>query len=360
MEASKNAGDVLKQLTATLSRAANDLSRADKARKRKADTEKVAQAKKAAKKQEQEKKRLEDSLKKAHKDDQSLIFFQDLPIFNDIPVLEEGTFAQDIAKVGEGPYLVKALSLSSIVEGNSQNILSVFAAQFPMAPQAREKGRVQSQLKVTDAQLQKIQEGFCGFARKNGVCMWPDEKPHQDLRMVHLYGFLGNMVYTGPEFNSLATWRYTHRGEREVILINFSEFWNILTPTQQQHQLTGDYNVTHYLQDLLRNASSEDAFMKTLMAMAAKEEKICHKVYVGPKTLLFVPSGMLVIERCINGGVNVGMRMSVKDQSAMAMQNLQGLLRIHEQYAPNATMTQIWKKATDVSDPSPDASGGGN
>ncbi|CAE7781235.1 unnamed protein product, partial [Symbiodinium sp. CCMP2456] len=330
IEAAKNANDVMKQLIGCLSRAGGDLSRAEKSRKRKIETDQIAEAKKAAKKKEQAKKQLEESLKKVQKDEKNLIFFQALPVFSDIPIIDESNFVAEISKAGEGPYMVRVPSLATIIEGNSQNILSVFAAQFPMAPAAREKGRVQSPLKVTGGQLQKIQEGFCSFLRKAGVNMWPEpESEHKeasDLRMVHLYGFLGNMVYA--EYNSLATLRYTHRGEREVILMNFSEFWSVLTPEQQQHELTGAYNVTHYVQDLLRHASSEDFFMKEIIRLASEQgggqKKFLHKVHVGPKCLLFVPAGMLVIERCMNGGINVGMRMSLQDHSDMAMQNLKG------------------------------------
>ena len=352
IEAAKNANDVMKQLIGCLSRASGDLSRAEKSRKRRIETEQVAEAKKAAKKKEQEKKQLEENLKKVQKDEKSLIFFQALPVFSDIPIFDESKFVAEVSTAGEGPYMVRVPSLATIIEGNSQNILSVFAAQFPMAPAAREKGRVQSPLKVTGGQLQKIQEGFCSFLRKDGVNLWPEseQKEASDLRTVHLYGFLGNMVYAGPEYNSLATLRYTHRGEREVILMNFSEFWSVLTPEQQQHELTSKYNVTHYVQDLLRHASSEDFFMKEIMRLASEQgggqKKLLHKVHVGPKSLLFVPAGMLVVERCINGGINVGMRMSLQDHSEMAMQNLKGLLQIHQHYAPKATLTELWKTAT--------------
>ena len=353
----KDAGDVVKHLTAALSRASGDLSRAEKARKRKAETEVAAAAKKAAKKKEQDQKKMEENLKKVNtaSNGEKSIFFQDvLPIFKDIPVLDENTFAQDVAKLCDSPYIVKAPNLGTIIEGNTQNILAVFAAQFPMAPQAREKGRVQSPLKVTDSQMQKIQEAMYGFAQKDKASLWPTPSKEKDkvgdIGQVQIFGFLGNMVYAGPEYNSLGTLRFTQKGERQVVLMNFSEFWPLLAPEQQQHALDAKYNLTHYLQDLLRNASSEDVFVKELLKMsvaASKDDRkfLLYKGVIPPKSILYVPAGVLVIERCLNGGHCVGLRMSLVDRSSIGQQNLNGILTIHQAYAPDATLTETWKQA---------------
>ena len=99
--------------------------------------------------------------------------------------------------------MVQAPALANIIEANGQNILSVFAAQFPMAQQAREKGRVQCSLRVTEAQTQKIREGFMSLKRPDKVEMFTgsefDKSTGVDLSQIQLYGFLGNMVYCGPE-----------------------------------------------------------------------------------------------------------------------------------------------------------------
>ena len=354
MESAKSSFDVLKQLNATLGRATGDLSRAEKARKRKQATEQAAAAKKAAKKQEQEKKALQDSLKKVEKSGSQLlpVLFQDLPIFNDLLCVPEKAFSGKIAAAGEGPYLVQgADDLASIMEAGCGNILSVFAAQFPTAQQAREKGRVQSLLKVPEAQESKMKEAVMSMTRTD-VEIWGD-KEFGDLSNFHLYGFMGNMIYAGPEFNSLASLRYTHRGERQVILVSFSDFWGMLSADQQQHELSGTYNVTHYLQDLLRNASSEDHFMKQLLDMAGKGNKVVFKGIVGPKSVLFVPAGTLVIERCLNGGINVGLRLSLKDGSALGVQSLTSMLQLHQQYAGTSSQVEMWKKALSMSKAKP-------
>ena len=147
----------------------------------------------------------------------------------------------------DGPYLVQAPNISSVIESNTQNILSVFSAQFPMAQQAREKGRVQSLLRVTEAQVQKIKEAIMSCKRPGDVELFTGSELEKgaDLSQVHLYGFLGNMLYCGPEYNSLATFRFTQKGERTVILLNFSSLWGMLSPEQRQFKLEPNYNITH-------------------------------------------------------------------------------------------------------------------
>ena len=209
---------------------------------------------------------------------------------------------------------------------------------------------MQCSLRVTEAQTEKIREGFVSLKRPDKVEMFTgsefDKSTGVDLSQIQLYGFLGNMVYCGPEYNSLATFRYTRKGERTVILMNFSTLWGLLSPEQQQFKLEPNYNITHYLQDLLSKTTSEDHLMKALVA-AASNDKVKHvfKGNVGPKTLLYVPAGMLVIERCLNSSISMGLRVSARDSGACSMENLSGLHRIHAEYAPDSSMTKIWKVA---------------
>ena len=320
---------------------AGDLSRAEKARKRRAETEKVAEARKAAKKKEAEQKKIEDTLKQIGK----TFSGSDL-----IPILEENKFSTSIADHADGPYIHGAGAGSRQHHRSQRPEHPVFAAQFPMAQQAREKGRVQCSLRVTEAQTEKIREGFVSLKRPDKVEMFTgsefDKSTGVDLSQIQLYGFLGNMVYCGPEYNSLATFRYTHKGERTVILMNFSTLWGLLSPEQQQFKLEPNYNITHYLQDLLSKTTSEDHLMKALVAAASNDKvKRVFKGNVGPKTLLYVPAGMVVIERCLNSSISMGLRVSARDSGACSMENLSGLHRIHAEYAPDSSMTKIWKVA---------------
>ena len=314
---------------------------------RKVEAEAASEAKKAAKSREAAQKKLESQLKQASKVSEiSHIWFQDLPIFANLPEIAEANFSTEIGKHSDEPYMVQVPSLCNVIESNAQSILSVFAAQFPMSPQARERGRVQSPLKVTEAQLQKIKEGVASFKRGDNVKFFEGSDKSLDLSQVHLFGFMASMVYCGPEFNSLATLRYTHKGERTVILMKFTDFWSKLGQDEVQFKLDPKYNITHYLQDLLSKATAESHVVKQLMEASVQENIMMYRGTIGPKTLLYVPAGVLVIERSLNQSSTVGLRLSVQDLEGSALANLAELLRIHEQYAPDSTLAKIWKVAS--------------
>ena len=54
---------------------------------------------------------------------------------------------------------------------------------------------------------------------------------------------------------------------------------------------------------------------------------------------------MLIIERCLNSGINVGLRLSARDSGSSSVANLSGLRRIHVEYAPDSTIAKMWKAA---------------
>ena len=338
MEELKNSVELGKRLQASLKRAADDLTRAEASRKRKAQCDVEKTAKKELRKKEVEHKKMLDSLKKikggAASGHDGPVFFKDLGIFMLLPVFEEASFKSGKLD-SKTPYIVQVKTLANVVESVLQSTLSVFSAQFAMAPQARAQGRVQSPLGAGEAHVRKIKEAILSLKRDDQVSYFSDEdkdKKHNLVSDLCIFGFTGAMVYCGPEYQSLASFRYNRKGDRQVCILSFNDFWQHLSDAQRKVELTAQYNVTQFIQDVLQKCTAEDPLVKNLIQAVASggdSAKCLWKGTVAARSLLYVPAGYLLVEQCLNNGINVGLRVSVRDVAAASAANLQALSGLH-------------------------------
>ena len=291
----------------------------------------IQSAAKEQKKKESAQKKVENSLKKVQVKD-GHIFFSSLNIFKAIEVFDDSSFAASTANRDPGvPYIVQSKAISGAIESNLQSMMSVFSAQFGMTPQARASGRVQCPVKASEGSVSKIQEAFMAVKAGEHVRLFTeDEKKNFGLSSdVCLFGFVSGMTYSGPEYLSMANFRYSHRGERLVCLLSFNAFWDRLSAEHKGIKLSDRYNITQFIQDVLQK---NDLLIKNLVESAAAGEDGKHvwKATVTAKSVLYVPAGFLVVEQCLNNAINVGVRMSVKDLSNTSKENLTSLFSLHK------------------------------
>ena len=176
---------------------------------------------------------------------------------------------------------------------------------------------------------------MASLVRDSDVSYFSDEdkdKKHNLVSELCIFGFTGTMVYCGPEYQSLASFRYNHKGDRLVCIMSFNDFWQRLSDAQRKVELTPQYNVTQFIQDVLQKCTAEDPLMKNLIEAVASggdSAKCMWKGTVTAKSLLYIPAGYLLIEQCLNNGINVGIRVSVRDVGAASAANLQALSGLH-------------------------------
>ena len=99
--------------------------------------------------------------------------------------------------------------------------------------------------------------------------------------------------------------------------------------------------MTHFVQDLLLKLDAADDLFK---ALATDDELKVWKGHVPSNALLYIPAGMLLVERTLNNNLVAGLSVQVYDETPTAQANIAKMLKIHERYAGNdSKLGSIWK-----------------
>ena len=153
-----------------------------------------------------------------------------------------------------------------------KGFLQIFETQFPLSKQAREKGRVQSVIKVESTN--KIKELMLEFVSSKSRCFQstsgPDDSaknPNSDLGCLHTYGFTSSMRFSGTEFMGMAAVRFGVRGDREVVAVNAADLWPIVLEhhAEEAAKLSAEKNVASFLGEKLMYGSCECAWVQALL-----------------------------------------------------------------------------------------------
>ena len=154
-----------------------------------------------------------------------------------------------------------------------------------------------------------------------------------DVSDVCMFGFTNDMQYAGPEFLALASLRFSCRGDREVICCHAPALWQLLQKHNavDNEQLSSDRPVTTVIGEKVLHAKMDDAWVRELLS--STDPKMFYKGVVPENGLIFTPAGMIVLERTLNKQCNVGIRLTINDQSLSSLENLQTLRGIHMIYA---------------------------
>ena len=218
-----------------------------------------------------------------------------------------------------------------------KGFLQIFETQFPLSKQAREKGRVQSVIKVESTN--KIKELMLEFVSSKSRCFQstsgPDDSaknPNSDLDCLHTYGFTSSMRFSGTEFMGMAAVRFGVRGDREVVAVNAADLWPIVLEhhAEEAAKLSAEKNVASFLGEKLMYGSCECAWVQALLK---EKSAIIWKGVVPEGSLFFVPAGVILLERSINNRIGMGLRMALDDTSSSSLKNLDVLLAAHMVYA---------------------------
>ena len=208
--------------------------------------------------------------------------------------------------------------------------------------QQAKKGRCRCPARVADSAVAKLQEGLVPLMRE-GVSFLKGSVSHP-LAQGHglaFFGYTGSMVYCGPEYNSMGTFRFAERGERELIALHFTTFWSAVSAERQNHKLSAEYNLTHFFQDVLLKLDAADDLFKTL---AMNDQLKIWKGHIPANALLYIPAGMLLVERTLNNNLVAGLSIQVFDKTSAAQNNLAEMLRIHERdVGSTSKLGDIWK-----------------
>ena len=164
-------------------------------------------------------------------------------------------------------------------------------------------------------------------------------KDQQDSGIL-LYGFTPSMKSAGPEFNGLPTIRYQSKGAREVVFCNAVDLWGLIPEEQKASAcLTEDYNVSTFLGSQLMSCTLGSDWLLSLMQSSSDSKGIFHRSIDEEGSALYVPGGVILLERCLNNRPCVGIRVSVSEEGPgpgpgpVTKSNLDLLLSVHCTYA---------------------------
>ena len=261
------------------------------------------------------------------------------------------------------PYIVQSKAVESLKEelakDSVKGFLQIFETQFPLSKQAREKGRVQSVMKVeSTARLKELMMELVS----GKVKVFNGDGPNSDMDCLHSYGFTSNMRYGGTEYLGLGTVRYAVKGSREVVIVNASEMWPLLLEhhAEEASKLAADKLVANFLGEKLLHVKCDDAWVQALLKTG---KSIMWRALVPEGSMLFVPAGVILLERSTNNCLGMGLRMAVDDSSNQSLANLDTLLAAHMTYADaKDKLVARWQdcvnRARKSSAPAPAASSG--
>ena len=254
------------------------------------------------------------------------------------------------------PYIVKFNATGNVKteldKGSVKGFLQIFETQFPLSKQAREKGRVQSIMKVESTN--KIKELMLEFVSSKSVCFQSASGPGQDaatkgpnsdLDCLHTYGFTSSMRFSGTEYMGMSALRYSVKGDREVVIVNAAEMWPILREhhAEEAAKLSAEKNVTSFMGEKLMYAQVEDAWVQALF----KEESsaIMWKGIVPEGSLFFVPAGVLLLEpRASTTALAWASAWHWTTRQKCSLNNLDVLLAAHMMYAgANDRLAVRWR-----------------
>jgi hypothetical protein len=340
----------VKRLVSSVQRSTADIKRAESSKKRKASQDEVKVQKAEVKKQKDLSKEMERKDKAvAGKSGECWLpvflgaadvmtsSFKPIPAFEDHGQFTKAGVAGQPFHSGGKPYMIKTprLALAACEHAGCKSMMQIFETQFPCSKQAKSSGRAQTPLKSENAK--KVFEAF--LEHKHASCSILEGNTD-----VSIFGFMDSMVYAGCEYNAVGSMRMALKGQREVVLIGFADFWDALSSdTKKTANINEEYTVTSFAGDLLLRLGAKDALTTELLAKAA--QIIWHGV-VPAKALLYIPPGFMLCERAMNKELLVGLRCSVKDQSEDARRHLQAILNVHSTYAAkDSVMKTLWEKA---------------
>ena len=337
----------MKRVVAAVSRATNDLKKAIEQKVKKAE----ADSAKKRKQQEAEKKKSEKEMQKKMKragagEEKSMSGLLVKGLLSDlvskkIPVFEVLADAKQEMKLNGSlysgsPFIITSKAtdvLRTEVERDAiKGFLQIFETQFPLSKQAREKHRVQSVMKVDS----KLKELMLGFASSKCVPFkGGDDGANADMDTVSAYGFTGNMLYGGCEYQGLSALRFSCKGEREVALCSVADLWPIVSAAcgDEVRAMSMEKPVTAFLAEKLLRAQFQDNWMVALLEKPEDQKKIFWKGVVPEGSMFFIPAGMILVERALNQKLGLGLRLSVQDSSEMSVRNLEKLIGVHMTYA---------------------------
>ena len=164
-----------------------------------------------------------------------------------------------------------------------------------------------------------------------------------DVDDVCLCGFTPSMLYGGPEYLACATMRFAFKGEREIIACHAPDIWDFLSKRNavSQQQMSSELPVTHVVGEKLLRAKLDSEWMQNLLQ---REDKIFWRGIIPEKSVIFIPAGMIMLERTVSGQPCTGFRLAVHDKSELSLRNLKLLLSLRVLYAADDHLAQLWKQ----------------
>ena len=358
----KTAVQRLQNIRNSVTRAANDLTRAAQAKQRRQESEKKAADKKAQQQAEKKAKEMQDSLNKSTAAvkqvcspflrDDFAASCQPVHCFETYQKFEEADWAQ------QGAFMIrKSQSWVEVCEDKMafKSILEIFQAQFPASPTcANFGGRCQAPLQNLDAAtMRDLQDTLMSY-----MPPWVDEVDVESsqseacFKGMSLYGFLPTMSYVGPEYQAVGALRFSFRGRRGVVIANFSDLWSLVPADmleQKKSMWSNKYTIISFLIEVL---GSDNVVSKAML----QKKEIFKFTIVGEGDVLYVPSGSLLMEKVLDAAPCVGVRICVPDaKSEISKKNLDTMTQQYEAKIPDheaSKLLKLWKFVRALADKS--------
>ena len=130
------------------------------------------------------------------------------------------------------------------------------------------------------------------------------------------------------------------------MMINMVDLWRHIPEDilqQKSSEWSEKYNIMTFVTEIL---NSENPVTKSLI----EEGKIFHIANVEAGDVVYVPSGMLLMEKVTGASPCVGVRMTVPDAcSNIACENLQCMIGAFQKHiSGESKLVQLWKKAVNI------------
>ena len=342
----KNCVANFKRLTTSVIRAASDLQKAIVQKNKKAEADVAKKRKQEEAQKKKDVKEMQKRVKQGHNVDAlpglwvegplTKSLCSPIPTFDDLAAAKKQFKAGGCLENGE-PYLLTAKGVETVKaelgKDTIKGFMQIFETQFPLSKQARERGRVQSVMKIDGAC--KLKEALLSFV-SDKCSGFKAEGPNADMEQISAYGFTAAMKYSGAELLGMSAIRYAVKGDREIVLCNAATLWPLIRDSNSEEaaQLSAEKVVTSFLGDKLMNASLEDPWATTC---GNKEDgKIMWRGVVPEGSIFVVPAGVILMERSLNNKICMGLRLSLVDKSQFSIKNLQTLLGVHSTYAESS------------------------
>ena len=183
---------------------------------------------------------------------------------------------------------------------------------------------------------------------------WVDESVFEKARKnsqfkgISLFGFLGTMTYVGAEYQAVGTLRAGFRGKRSITIANFDDLWRFLPDdvlSQKKGNWSEAYTIINFMAEVL---SSKNDIVKSML----QKDGLFETAIVDEGDVIYIPSGVLVVERVLDGSPCTGLRLSVPDtESKSAKANVCRLIKEHQARISNPDASQLlslWKFLRDL------------